>query len=300
MMLILCNLFWAGNYVFGKYVTAVMTPLWITVSRWFLATIILIPLAHYIEKPDWNKVKESWLRLLIMGFLGIAFYNLCLYTALYYTSPTNAALVTALNPGIIVIFSAIILKDKISKLQIVGLLFSLFGVAVILTNGNMARIIQASYNFGDLLMLLAITAWAIYCIMQRALKDLKPITISAAASFFATLILLPFALYQGIDLSRINSLAVVGIVYMAIFPSIGSLIFWNISISEIGASRAGVFINLVPVFTALISWFLGDKISLAQIIGGILVFIGVYLTTGLLEKFIQSKKERQGEIPNAV
>ena len=289
LLLIACNLFWAGNYVFGKYVTAEMTPLWITFSRWLLAIIIFFPIAHYLEKPEWKKISKSWASLVFMGMLGIIGYNIAVYSALNYTSSTNAVLVNSLTPGTIVIFSVIILRERISKLQSLGVVISLAGVLVILTQGNLIRIFQIEYNKGDLIMLFAVVVWTLYSILGRRLGDIPPITATAVSALFATILMAPFAISQGIDVTGISSLAVIGIIYIVIFPSVCSFIFWNIAIRQIGPSRAGIFLNLMPVFTAIISWTFGEKITGTQVGGGIFVMIGVYLTTGMLDQKLANR-----------
>jgi drug/metabolite transporter (DMT)-like permease len=286
-LLVLCNLFWAGNYVFGKYVVAEMTPLVITFSRWIMASVLLLGIAYYFEKPDWKTVFKAWPMLTVMGVLGMIIYNMVLYSALNYTSSTNAALVNSLNPGMLVIFSAFILKEKISKIQGLGIIVSLTGVFVILTGGNLGKVFQQQYNRGDLLMLAAITVWTIYSIIGKRLTNVPPITATAVSAFIAAILMAPFAIAQGISIGQLSALAVTGILYITIFPSVGSFVFWNISVREIGAGKAGIFINLIPVFTALISGMLGNKVTAVQIFGGILVFIGVYMTTGMLEKIFK-------------
>lgn len=279
LLLVLCNMFWAGNYVFGKYVVAEMSPLWITFSRWFLASIILVVIAYVLEKPDYRLVLKEWKTLTAMAILGITIYTLLLYEALNYTSSTNAALVSALNPALMAVFAAIILKEKISKQQVLGIGFSLMGVLIILTRGNLGQVLQMEYNKGDLLMLIAILIWTIYSIISKRLKLISPITATAASAVIATIMMAPFALYQGIDLGKISLVAWTGIIYITIFPSVFSFIFWNIGMKELGANKTAIFLNLIPVFTAIISWRLGNEITKAQIIGGLLVFIGVYVTT---------------------
>lgn len=292
LMLTLCNLFWAGNYVFGKYVVTQLTPLSITFVRWLFACLFLFPIAHFLEKPDWRKAFKSWPLLLAMGVLGYIGYNLILYTSLHFTSSTNAALVSALNPGMIVVLSAIVLRESISGWRRLGIVISLLGVITTLTGGHLLSIFKIHYNTGDLLMLGAITVWAIYSLIAKRLKDIKPITATAIAGFFTVIILLPFVMVQGIDLSGVEPMAFVGMAYIVLFPSVGSFIFWNMSVMEIGASRAGVFMNLVPVFTALISVMLGAELVWSQIVGGLLVMAGVYLTTGMFEqKFIQKQAQ---------
>ena len=291
-LLVICNLFWAGNYVFGKYVISEVTPLWITFSRWTLAVFFLFPIAQYIEKPVWNKAKKDWFLLLCMGVLGVIGYNIFLYSALEYTTPTNAALVTALNPGVIVICSIILYKERVSILQTLGLIISLVGALVVLTNGEMARLLQLQFNRGDLLMVGAVIIWTVYTLIARKIST-PPITATAISTGIAVLLMAPFAWAQGITIGEIGSFAITGILYMVLFPSVGSFVFWNLSVQRIGVSKAGVFLNLIPVFTASISGILGERITGAQIIGGMLVFCGVYLTTGILEQSLNIGNDQQ-------
>ncbi|KUO72062.1 MAG: cysteine transporter [Desulfosporosinus sp. BRH_c37] len=286
LLLIVTNLFWAGNYVFGKYMLSEITPLWITFLRWLLAIMFLFPIAYFLEKPKWLMVKQAWLSLVSMGILGIIGYNMVLYSALEYTSSTNAALVSALNPAVIVFFSVFLLREKISRLQTSGIAVSLIGAFVVITQGNFGQILQRDYNKGDILMLAAVVIWTLYSIVGRRLTTVPPITATAISALFATLIIAPFAFAQGIDVTRIGPLTVTGILYMAIFPSVFSFVFWNMSVRAIGISQAGIFLNLIPVFTAIMSGILGERISGTQALGGSLVFMGVYLTTGMLDRKI--------------
>lgn len=283
LLLVLCTLFWAGNYVFGKYIGIEMTPVGITFTRWMFASVILIIIANFVEKPKWAEVLKHWPSLTALALLGLVGYNCLLYYALHFTSPTNAALVNSFNPGLIAIASAVYLKEKVSKIQGLGILLSFLGVFVIMTNGNLLKPFATEYNAGDLLMIGAIITWTLYSMIGKKLTTVPPITSTAVSGLIATIILAPFAIAQGIDYTNLSKMAVTGIIYIIIFPSICSFIFWNLGVREIGASKAGVFLNLNPVFTAAISWALGQRITAIQIIGGLLVFLGVYFTTGMFE-----------------
>lgn len=289
VLLTLCNLFWAGNYVFGQFVVGEMTPLALTFLRWLFATVLLLIIASHMEKPDWREVIKSWQMLLAMAISGIVAYNMILYTALTYTSSVNASVVSALNPALLVVFSALLLREKLSMIQAAGILVSFSGVIVIITQGNIGRLLHLQVNKGDLLMLAAITVWTVYSILGKRLTKVPPITATASSALLATLILTPFALYQGISFHNISGLALVGVVYIVLFPSVASFIFWNLGVREIGAGKAGIFLNLIPVFTALISLALGEAVTLVQLTGGVLVFLGVYATTGMLEKRLRTK-----------
>lgn len=288
ILLSLCNLFWAGNYVFGQFVVGEMTPLALTFLRWLFATVLLLIIATHMEKPDWREAVKSWQMLLAMAISGIVAYNMILYTALTYTSSVNASVVSALNPALLVVFSALLLREKLSMIQAGGTLVSFSGVIVIITQGNISRLLQLQVNKGDLLMLAAITVWTVYSILGKRLTKVPPITATASSAFLATLILAPFALYQGISFHNVSGLALVGVLYIVLFPSVASFIFWNLGVREIGAGKAGIFLNLIPVFTALISLALGEAVTLVQLTGGALVFLGVYATTGMLEKRLRT------------
>ncbi|UFJ41449.1 DMT family transporter [Brevibacillus humidisoli] len=294
LLLTLTNLFWAGNYLFGKYVTAEVSPLWMTLSRWSIALLLLWPIAMYREKPDWQQLVRSWRPLILLGLLGVIGYNLFLYAALIYTSPTNAALVNALNPALIVLFSAILLRERMSAIKIGGLLLSVLGVVFIVTDGNPLQILDTTYNRGDLLMLGAILVWTFYSIVGKRLDSIPPITATAASATLAVLVLIPFGLVDPPDVMQISNLSLTGILYMAIFPSVGSYMLWNVALRFISASQAGVSLHLIPVFTVLIGFLLGEIVTLAQIVGGLLVFAGVSVTTGFLEQLRQKKSTLTG------
>ena len=289
VLLTLCNLFWAGNYVFGQFVVGEMTPLALSFLRWLFSTALLLIIATHMEKPDWREVIKSWHMLLAMAVSGIVAYNMILYTALTYTSSVNASVVSALNPALLVVFSALLLREKLSFIQAAGIVVSFSGVLVIITQGNIGRLLQLQVNRGDLLMLAAITVWTVYSILGKRLTKVPPITATASSALLATLILAPFALGQGISFQNISGLAMVGVLYIVLFPSVASFIFWNLGVREIRAGKAGIFLNLIPVFTALISLALGEAVTLVQLTGGILVFLGVYATTGMLEKRLRIK-----------
>jgi drug/metabolite transporter (DMT)-like permease len=279
LFLILANLFWAGNYVFGKYVVTEMSPLWITFTRWFLALSFLIPISFYFERPNYREIfKKFWLPLSLMGILGVIGYNLLLYGALEYTSPMNASLVNALNPAMMVIFSYLILKERITWVNVSGFTLSLIGVLLILTKGHLEWVFQTNYNRGDLMMIVANLCWVFYSIIGKRLS-VPPITATACSVLLSVIMLFPFLFLQPFDLTELSVRGMTGIIYMWLFPSVCSFVFWNMAVKKVGPSHAGVYLNLITVFTAIITLILGEKILSSQIIGGALVLSGVYFAT---------------------
>jgi drug/metabolite transporter (DMT)-like permease len=143
-------------------------------------------------------------------------------------------------------------------------------------------------------MLAAVFVWTAYSLISKKLQT-PPITATAVSSALAVIMMMPFAASQGINFAAIKPLALGGIIYIILFPSVCSFVFWNLSVKAVGASKCGVFLNLVPVFTAIISVMLGENITLAQLFGGLAVFLGVYLTTGLLDKWFARTDKPAGE-----
>jgi len=277
--LVLANLFWAGNYVIGKAVIAETGPFWLTLIRWCAAFIVLVPVSYWLERPRYrNVMKQYWLPLAASGALGIIGYNLLLYGALAYTSSMNAAIVNSLNPAIIVVLSYMLLRERLSIVNIIGFLLSLVGVLFILTDGHITHIFQTTYNRGDLMMLAAGIVWALYSIIGKKLP-VPPITATACSVFFSLLMLWPFALFYPFPADRLSSIGFVGVAYICLFPSVLSFLFWNISVQKVGPSHAGVYLNLIAVFTAVITFLFGGALSMPQLAGGAIVLFGVYLAT---------------------
>jgi drug/metabolite transporter (DMT)-like permease len=186
-----------------------------------------------------------------------------------------------------------LLREKVSRIQASGFVLSLLGVLVILTRGNIIRVFQTEYNQGDLLVLGCVLVWTLYSIIGKRVKGVPPVTATAASTLLAAVMMLPFAIAEGIDFSTLSPLALSGILYIVLFPSICSFVFWNVSVRAVGASQAGITLNLIPVFTAMISVMLGERITQAQVWGGLLVFIGVTFASGLIDQQWKRRKAKQ-------
>lgn len=288
ILLILANLFWAGNYILGKYVVADVSPYLMTIIRWALSLLLFVPLALK-EQPDWQQVKKNFGRLLFMSITGVAGFAVVLYLALRYTSPIEASLISAANPAIIVLFSYLMLREKINKIQLAGLILSLFGVIVIISRGSLDILLHLHINAGDALMVLSLVLWAIYSIIgKKVYQEVPVMTSMAVTSFMACFLLIPFIFVE--PHFQMNWLSISGLIYMAVFASFGAFLCWNLAISRVEANRASVYLNLIPVFTTLISLLLGIPITRLQLVGAVLVLTGVYFMSkaSILNKGKQS------------
>ncbi|ERT62479.1 EamA-like transporter family protein [Megasphaera vaginalis (ex Srinivasan et al. 2021)] len=278
ILLLLATLFWAGNFVWGKYVVTEVTPFQLTYLRWLFALVLLLPLAQWLEKPAWRSFLPQWPQLLILALAGSFGYNFFLYTALEYTTSFHAAVINTLNPLFIFIGSALLLKERLTRRQTAGLIISFIGVLTVVTKGAVWQILSFSYNFGDALMLLSGLLWAFYTIYGKRACAVPPITATALSVFWATAALTPAALLSPWP-SSLSRDALIGMTYIIIFPSALAFVFWNRALQTIKAAQVGVFANFVVIFTALISLLLGNALLPSEVFGAVIVLGGVYLTT---------------------
>jgi len=275
--LVLATLMWAGNYIVGSIAVQTMSPLDLTWLRWLLAAVPLLILAQVVEKPSWRQALRHWPRLLLLSALGIGGYNLLLYTALQYTTPQSASLINAANPAVMVVLAALLLRERIGWRGVAGLMLGLFGVVLIITDGALASMFTRSPNAGDLLMMAAVVVWSLYAIAGRGLP-VPPITATALQGSFVVVLLAPLALLGGVSWPA-DARVGWAVIFIAIFPSIGSYVLWNSALKTIPPGRAGVFLNLITVFTVIIAVILGAQLTAPQLIGGVIVFAGVALST---------------------
>ena len=283
LFLVLATLFWAGNFVFGDAALETLDPLSLTWIRWLLALIPLLIVAQLVEKPNWRAAVRHLPLLGLLGVLGITGFSLLLYYALQFTSPLNASLINAVNPALIVVLAAVLpgalqggRREQIRWRSALGIVIGLIGVVIVITDGDVLAIVRNGLNPGDLLMLGAITAWAIYTLVGRRIHDVPPITATAIQAAIATALLTPFALINGVTWpSDPGSWSAVG--YIVVFPSIGAYVLWNAATRRVPAATASIYINLMVVFTALIGLAFGFGITWVQVLGGLLVIGAVVL-----------------------
>lgn len=283
VLLIFTTLFWSGNFVLSRGMHTVIPPMALSFWRWSLALSILAALAsHHLWRQRRLLLDHAGF-IGLQGLLGVTGFNTLLYLAMQYTTAINAVLVNSCMPVLIVTFSWALYRDTMRPRQCCGVLVSLMGVLSILAKGDMAVLLQVSFNRGDLLVLAAAAVWALYSInLRRYPRDLHPLAYLTAISLVGLVGIAP--LYLG-ELSAgrsmpINARTMVSIAYVALFASVLAFIFWNRAVRTIGANRAGPFVHLMPVFSTILAvLFLGERLAWYHGMGILLIFVGILMTT---------------------
>lgn len=277
LILLLTSFLWGGNFVYSKFLIGHATPIMLTILRWSIAIVVLFPLL----KKNGEKMlpsKDSILPLFLMGVSGVVFFNIFQFLAIAQTSAINTGLISTLNPLSIALASALFLHEKIKFRQLLAMLFSLFGVLVVLSKGSLNRILSLHFNNGDLWMIAAVILWGIYSVMGKwAMKKVPPITATFYSGFFGLVMLLPFNL-KDFQITNINVPFILALVYTGIVSTVVCMTLWNIGVQKIGTVKAGIFLNFNPIFTAILAFFiLHETLKWAEFAGSIIVITGCFL-----------------------
>ena len=275
--LVLANLFWAGNFVFGALAVQQLTPLELTWMRWLGAVPILVLLAVFIDRPSLRAIARDLPRQSVLALFGPIGFCLLSYEAMRHTTSLDAALVGAINPAIIAVCTALLAGAMIAPRVAAGVAVSLVGVLLVVAKGDVGVLLELRFGAGELFMLAAVVAWTVYTIAGRSTR-LPVVTASAVQAAVTTVVLTPIAPVAGVHAPSDPALWA-NVVYVVLFPSVLAFTMWNLGVRGIGAARAGVTLNLIPVFTAVIGLAIGLGIDRWQLIGGAVVIAGVLLST---------------------
>jgi drug/metabolite transporter (DMT)-like permease len=282
LLLTLANLFWAGNWIIGRGMRDEVPPIALSFWRWVIALAFLLPLAWPYLKRDRAVLLAGWRWLAVLGILGTSLYNALTYVGLQLTEAINGLLLNSFIPIVIVALAWVFQGKRLRGAEALGIAASLCGVLTIVARGDPHTLLALTLNIGDIWILLSVIAWAVYTLLLPKRPAAHPLAFLFAIAAIGVFATLPFYLMEIAAGQRIHASpgAWATIAYAGIFPAFLGFIFWNKGVAEIGASRAGLFIHLMPAFGILLAAvFLGERLMNFHFIGIALIFSGIYLTT---------------------
>jgi len=281
VLLILTMLFWAGNTLLGRAMAGEIPPVALAQMRWTLAFLILLPFALPHLRRDLPDMLRSWKILTILGISGITLYNTFLYIGVQTTSAVNAAMLISLFPIIVALMGFAFFRDRLTPLQVAGILVSCVGAVVILARGSLATLREVDFAVGDLWVVGCQIAYALYAVLLRKRPAIHPLSFVTVTIFIGQLVLIPATLAEGAGGERVtfDLATVASVLYVAIFPAILSYLFFNRAVELIGSNRAAPFFHLVPLFTSLGAvTLLGERIAAYHVMGFLLILAGIIAT----------------------
>ncbi|WP_223069061.1 DMT family transporter [Paenibacillus caui] len=283
ILMLLVPLFWGGAFATAKHVITEIPPLIAATLRFGITGIILAMVVTLQKEWHWKEIRKRWKGLLFIGLIGVFGYNALFFTALKYTSATNGALIIAAMPVFTMLGSVLFGKETWSTKSGIGLFLSLIGVVIVIVKGSLSALLALSFNLGDLLFVAALFCGVIYGLTGKAIVQGAPAMLSNAIMMLSGAAFLAIStVFEG-GWNKVPNMSVQSWIEMAYMVVCGTLIgyvIFNKGVELLGGSKASMYLNLTPIVTTLLAVIAyGSSITLTQIVGMIMVLIGVYVAT---------------------
>jgi len=283
IMLVCATLFWAGNFMVGKFAFfSNIPPMTLVFFRWLLVWFILLPFTYKEILKFKNVILGNLPLLFFLALTSVGLFNSFTYLSLVHTQVINASLFNTAIPAIIILLCFIFKIEKTNKFQILGLLISVLGILSIITKLNLDILLTLNFNKGDLIMIGGVISWGLYSSFLKRKKFTLPLlTLVHILCTFGLIFIIPQFIYEFSQDQFIKfDINLFGIlIFLALFPSIGSYYCWAGAVSIIGANRAGIFLSLIPLFSTIMAiFFYDEKFQFFHLIGAILIILGLLLS----------------------
>ncbi len=278
VLLALTTLFWGGNSIAGKWAVGHASPMILVSVRWLTLLVLLFVFGRRRIADDWPVIRSRMGYLLLQGTLGFTVFSVALYYALVYTSAINASILQGSTPLFVFGASFLLFSSRVRWAQALGFAVSFVGVMVIAVRGEFANLLALDINFGDALMFVAVLAYGIYTAALRSKPQIHWVSLMFVLCLGATLSALPMLAIEAAQGKMLlpDSRGWIAIAYIVIFPSLLSQVFYIRSVELIGANRASLFINLLPVWGALLAILvLREAFQVYHLLGLVMILLGI-------------------------
>ncbi len=278
LLLVLTTLIWAGHSIVGRLAVGQIGPMTLTCLRWGVALIPILMAARPALRRDWPVLRAHWPYVAAMGALGYTAFNALFYVAAHRTSALNLSIIQGAIPALVLIGGRLFLGARFTALQAAGAVITMAGVAAIAAQGEFSRLAALAFNDGDVMMVIAAILYAGYTIGLRRRPLVSGLSLLAGMAFAAFVTSVPLMIWEiaagGFIWPTAAGLAT--LVYVALGPAFVSQIMFMRGVELIGPGRAGVFVNLVPVFGAIMAVaILGEPFAAYHVVALLLVVGGI-------------------------
>jgi drug/metabolite transporter (DMT)-like permease len=282
LKLILTGILWGGTFIAGRIVAAEARPFSAAFLRFLVASVILSGFLFRSGNGFPRLKPRQWLPVLLLGMSGVFFYNYFFFSGLETISAGRASLIIATNPVFIAIMAAALFREPLTPLKLTGIFLSVCGAMVVITKGHLGAIAHGGIGTGELCIFGCVASWVAYSLIGKvAMRELSPFAAVTYSCLIGMLCLAVPAFHEGLA-TAMPTYSVgtwLALVYLGLFGSAIGFIWYYQGIQLIGPSRAGVFINIVPVSAIVLAFLiLNEPIDGSLIMGTVLVGIGVYFT----------------------
>lgn len=275
MLPLIAVFIWSLNIAVTRYVADYISPVSISFYRWLVAFIVLTPVMLPKVWQQRQLVALHWKQFAILSAFGMLLYQGLAYSAAHYTTATNMGIINAFIPIFTIFVSIIILKEVPNRFAVMGSLVSFLGLLYVIAQGQLQTLLHLGRHWGDLLMVIAVFFYAFYGVFLKKWQLKVPLMISLYVQIgFSLIYHLPFVLWLGID--RLDMQNTASVLYAGLFASLIAPWVWMLAVQRLGPNQTSIFMNLMPIFTAVLAYFwLHEAWTIHHTIGGIIIITGI-------------------------
>jgi drug/metabolite transporter (DMT)-like permease len=288
---------WAGNHIAARLVAGHAPPATVSFARWVVVFLVVSVFAWPQILADLPKLRAKAGVMTFLALTGGAAFGTLQFVALQYTTALNMGVVSSVSPAFIVAASYLLFRDGLGPMQLFGVLVSLTGVLAILTRLYPERLFEMTFNGGDLIIIVNMAFWAVYCACLRLRPAVHTMSFLFAVALISAAGTVPFAVWESVAGHPVivDAETVGAVLYSAFFTSIVAFVTWNRGLDLIGAPRASAFLHTIPLFSAVFATsLLGERLMLYHVLGFVLILTGVTLAARPLRHAHAPRLARDG------
>ncbi|MFZ2649897.1 MAG: DMT family transporter [Burkholderiaceae bacterium] len=283
MLIFVAPALWSVNYLVARWAPGVIAPHALALGRWCIAALILAAFCHREVAAQHRAIATEWRHMLVLGALGMWVCGAFVYIGGRSTSAINIGLLYAATPVLIVLASALFLRERVGVRQGLGVALGLAGVLHVVLRGQWQALAQLRVNPGDVWVAIAVVAWTAYSLLLRAWPStFSPVARLTLIACGGIIVLLPFTLAEAIFWlpSELSWKSVGLVLAAALLPGAAAYGAYSTMQRALGVARASVVQYLGPLYSALIAWaVLGERIEPFHGVGALLILPGIWLST---------------------
>ncbi len=280
--LLLTAIFWGGTFIAGKFISETVHPVSAAFLRFAIAASCLSFLVFYREGRLPPLPRRQILPVILLGVTGVFSYNILFFSGLKHIAAGRASLIIATNPIFISLLSAVVFKERLNWIRGVGICLSVSGAMVVISNGQVADITGYRIGLGEWLIFGCVLSWVLYSLIGKAaMAKLSALAAVAYSAMVGAIMLMVPAFYFGLmdDIGGYTVLDWSSLAYLGCFGTVLGFYWYYQGIERLGAMKASVFINFVPISALILSNFiLNEPVTASLLMGGAMVIGGVFFT----------------------
>ena len=280
VMLILATLGWGTNTIVGRLAVGEVYPMTLIFLRWGLVVLLVTAISGRAMIADWGVISKKLKWVFLMGGCGLSLFNALFYMAAHSTSAINLGIIQSIMPAMILLGSFFLFGSRINKIQLGGIALTFVGCIIVVTKGSLHHLLLLTFSSGDLLMIVACLFYAGYSLGLKNRPNVSGVVMMGYFAIAAFMMTIPLVIIEmlifGLSPPTAQGWSIV--FYIAFIPSFLSQIFFMRGVDLVGPSSAGLYANLVPIFSASMAVIiLGEAFSIYHFIAMIIVFAGIAL-----------------------